>query len=230
MTIRGALFDFSGTLFRLEFDADDLRALTDSVDPSWDEETQQRLLTLLTAPADPSEHLPPDLLADWERRDLDPTLHRHVNIAALRGSGLVADGAAEACYQMLLYPSSWKPYPDTLSVLADLRAAGVPVAVVSNIAWDIREVFDRYGAAGYVDEFVLSYQEQVMKPDPAIFTAACERLGVAPHETVMVGDSRYADGGAAGIGCAVEIVDPLPTAERPSALRRAIGAAVPSRA
>lgn len=224
MTIRGALFDFSGTLFRLEFDNDLTAGLTDSSGVPIDDEAHARLLRMLTAPAGPSAGLPPELHADWERRDLDPELHRRVNVAALRHSGLSEDGVAEAFYDRLLDPRYWKPYRDTIDAMATVRAAGIPLAVVSNIAWDVRDVFDRYGAAEYVDEFILSYVEGVVKPDPAIFTIACERIGVAPTETIMIGDSKEADGGAAALGCAVEIVEPLPTRERPDALLRAVRA------
>lgn len=188
------LFDFSGTLFRLEFDADLTAGLTDSSGAPVDDESHAKLLRMLTAPAGPSADLPPDLLDDWERRDLDADLHRRVNVAALRHSGLTEDGVAEAFYERLLDPRYWKPYPDTLDVLATVRSAGLPVAVVSNIAWDIRDVFELHGAAGYVDEYVLSYVEGVVKPDPKIFAAACERIGVTPSEALMVGDSKEADG------------------------------------
>jgi FMN phosphatase YigB (HAD superfamily) len=63
----------------------------------------------------------------------------------------------------------------------------------------------------------------VIKPDPKIFLRACERLGVAPEEALMVGDSEEADGGAAAVGCQVAIVDPAPTAERPTGLIDAVG-------
>jgi hypothetical protein len=38
----------------------------------------------------------------------------------------------------------------------------------------------------------------------------------------MVGDSEEADGGARALGCGFLLVDPLPTSERPDALRRAL--------
>ncbi len=38
----------------------------------------------------------------------------------------------------------------------------------------------------------------------------------------MVGDSEEADGGAQALGCGFLLVDPLPTAQRPDALRTAL--------
>ncbi|SDG97479.1 Haloacid dehalogenase superfamily, subfamily IA, variant 2 with 3rd motif like haloacid dehalogenase/haloacid dehalogenase superfamily, subfamily IA, variant 3 with third motif having DD or ED/haloacid dehalogenase superfamily, subfamily IA, variant 1 with third motif having Dx(3-4)D or Dx(3-4)E [Lentzea fradiae] len=198
MTTRAALFDFSGTLFRLEHP---------------ELEANGSLMRALTAPVGIVDGLDPSLEQDWLRRDLDPDVHRRVHLRLLTDA-LVPD--AEALYDRLLHPESWQPYPDTRAALEHLR--DVPVAVVSNIAWDIRAVFERHDLLHLVDEFVLSYEEGVMKPDPKIFTTACERLGVDPRNVVMVGDSEEADGGARAIGCSFRLVDPVPTSDRPNAL------------
>ena len=214
--IRGVLLDYSGTLYRLEPRTGWTEQEAAGLDP--------RVLTeLLTAPVMPSEHLPADLLDDWERRDLDAEIHRAVYLAALGSAhpGLPA-AALSAIYERLLQPESWRPYPDTLDALNLLRGNGIPVAVVSNIPWDIREVFARNGMLELVDEFVLSYAEGVMKPDPKIFLTACQRLGVAPADALMIGDSEPADGAATQVGCRFAAVAPLPVAERPDALLTAL--------
>ncbi|MBO0840070.1 MAG: HAD-IA family hydrolase [Sciscionella sp.] len=214
MTIRGAMIDFSGTLFRLQYD----EHLTSGLDA----EVAAKIFRLLTGAVRPSQHLPASYHDDWQRRDLDPEIHRRVNIAALRHAGVTESGAAKALYERMLLPSSWAPYPDTIAALKLLRDKAIPVAVVSNIAWDITEVFARFGAKEYVDEIVLSYVEGAMKPDAAIFRAACDRLGVAPADVVMIGDSPAADGGAEAIGCAVRIVEPLAVDQRPHGLLDAL--------
>ncbi len=198
MTTRAALFDFSGTLFRLEHP---------------DLESNGDLMRALTAPVGIAEGLDPELADGWLQRDLDPDVHRWVHVKLLTDS-LVPN--AEALYDQLVHPDSWQPYPDTRAALEHL--ADVPVAVVSNIAWDIRAVFEKYDLTHLVDEFVLSYEEGVIKPDPKIFTTACERLGVDPRDAVMVGDSEEADGGAEAVGCSFRLVNPVPTSDRPDAL------------
>jgi len=220
--IRGVLFDYSGTLFRLQPG----ESWIDGLDgPPLDEGQREELITLLTATRQDMLHLPPDLLEAWHRRDLDPETHRAVYLAVLADCGIpLAPGAAEQLYSRMLDPESWFAYPDTVAVLRDLRAAGIPVGVVSNIAWDIRDVFRRHRAYDFVEEFVLSYVEGVMKPDPKIFTVACQRIGVPPEQVLMIGDSPHADGAAAAIGCATAIVEPLPTAKRPDGLRAALAA------
>jgi len=122
----------------------------------------------------------------------------------------------------MLDPASWQPYPDTRAALERLRDKGIPVAVVSNIAWDVRASFDRFDLTGLVTEFVLSFQEGSVKPAEKIFRIACDRIGVDPAHVLMIGDSQEADGGAAALGCAVEIIPALPTDERPDALLTAL--------
>lgn len=218
--IHGVLFDFSGTLFRFE------------PGPGWpsttfDEAMRERLTTVLTSPTLSADHLPPDLADAWARRDLDPDVHRTVYLASLASTGFeLTPEQTEIVYRSLTSPDAWHPYPDTSEVLHALAAANVPVAVVSNIAWDIRPMFRKLGVEDLVTEFVLSYVEGVAKPDPKIFTLACQRIGVAPEHTVMVGDSPEADGGASAIGCRTVIVDPSPTATRTGALRTAVADAL----
>jgi HAD superfamily hydrolase (TIGR01509 family) len=212
MSIRGVLFDFSGTLFRLE---PDLSGLVGPAGAPIGGEEQAEIMRRMTAPVGQPGGLPEHMRADWERRDLDPALHRELYLSLLRGSGV---GNPDLLYERMLSADSWFPYPDTVEALGNLARNGIPVAVISNIAWDIQPVFQRVGAADLVDEFVLSYVEGAIKPDPRLFTVACERLGVPPEQALMIGDSKEADGGAARIGCAVAIVDPLPVSQRPTAL------------
>ena len=82
----------------------------------------------------------------------------------------------------------------------------------------------RLSARDLVDEYVLSYAEGVMKPDPKIFLTACQRVGVAPERTLMIGDSVEADGGATAVGCAFVTVARVPPGDRPSALTEALAA------
>ncbi len=219
--IHGVLFDYSGTLFRFE------------PGPGWpsvsvDEAARERLTHVLTHPTMSGDHLPPDLHDAWARRDLDPEVHRTVYLAMLASSGVdLTEEESAAVYTSLTDPDAWHPYPDTVNVLKGLRAAGIPVAVVSNIAWDIRNVFRRYGLEDLVTEFVLSYVEGVVKPDPKIFRIACQRLDVAPERARMVGDSAEADGGATAVGADFVLVEPLPTERRPSALRQSVSELLP---
>lgn len=212
MTVHGVLFDFSGTLFRFEPALD---GLVGHDGETLTEEDRAEVVRRMMAPVGRPGGLPEHLGAAWERRDLDPPLHRELYLALLRGSGVANP---EYLYEQLLSAEAWRPFPDTVRALTAVASAGLPIAVVSNIAWDIRRVFELAGVAGQVREFVLSYAEGVVKPDLRLFRIACRRLGIAPEEVLMIGDSDTADGAAAELGCAVTLVEPGPVDQRPCAL------------
>jgi HAD superfamily hydrolase (TIGR01509 family) len=224
VTIRAVMFDFSGTVFRLERDETWLTDLTDHEGEVLDLEAQAELMRRMTAPVTQVVEFDEEHRHAWENRDLDPELHHKVYIDVLRQSGVPRPEQAEALYRRLVDPARWTPYPDTEAALKGLAAKGVPVAVLSNIAFDIRPAFADRGWDAYVREFVLSFEVGAIKPDPRIFRLAVDRLGVPAEGTLMIGDSEEADGGARAIGCAFALVDPLPPAERPDALLGALRA------
>jgi putative hydrolase of the HAD superfamily len=87
----------------------------------------------------------------------------------------------------------FRAYPEVPAALAGLRASGARLAVVSN--WDVslHDVLERTGLRGLVDAVVISAELGVAKPDPAIFRAALERLGVTASDAMHVGDSLETD-------------------------------------
>ncbi|MDT7766285.1 MAG: hypothetical protein QOC63_5705 [Mycobacterium sp.] len=218
--IQAVLFDYSGTLFRLEEDDSWFEGI--EVDERGvDGHVQAELMRRLTAPTGRSVDMTDDQYHAWVNRDLAPHLHREAYLHVLRESGL-PDRHAEALYRRVIDPSSWTAYPDTAEVLKSLHRQGIKTAVVSNIAFDVRPAFLANGAADYVDEVVLSFEVGAIKPDAAIFETALARLGVEAAHAVMVGDSDEADGGARAVGCGFILVDPLPTAQRTDGLISAL--------
>jgi HAD superfamily hydrolase (TIGR01509 family) len=223
MTIRAVLFDYSGTLFRLEEDDSWFTGI--QVDEQEvDGHVQAELMRRLTAPTGRPVDMDDEQYRNWVNRDLEPHLHREAYLHVLRESG-VAEHQVQALYDRLIDPGSWTPYPDTATVLAGLKRQGLRIAVVSNIAFDVRPAFATLGAFDDVDEYVLSYEVGAIKPSAEIFETTLKRLGVAADDALMVGDSEEADGGASAVGCAFTLVDPLPTDQRPDGLIRALSAA-----
>jgi HAD superfamily hydrolase (TIGR01509 family) len=223
MTIRAVLFDYSGTLFRLEEDDSWFTGIR--VDErAVDGHVQTELMRRLTQPTGKSVDMDDEQFRNWVNRDLEPHLHREAYLHVLRESGL-PEHHAEALYDRVVDPASWTAYPDTAAVLASLKRQGLRIAVVSNIAFDVRPAFATLGVFDDVDEYVLSYEVGAIKPNPEIFETALERLGVAAEDALMVGDSEEADGGARAVGCAFALVDPLPTDVRPDGLIKALSAA-----
>lgn len=141
--------------------------------------------------------------------DTVPEGHRIAGLTWIRAVPELAD-LAEPLYATIMAPGFWVPYDDARPVLTELRRRAVPVGVVSDIAWDIawdiRAMFARPGMDGLIDVFGLSYEYGLGKPDAGLFLPACERLGVEPQATLMVGDTPTSDGGAAALGMGAYIL------------------------
>jgi len=207
------LLDFQGTIAQVE---DSVRWVTFAaaacgvaLDRARATALADRLTTAGRAGGPRPHRVPPHLAEVWAERDLAAHAHRatYVGLAATVDCGI--EGLAEALYERLLAPEGWVLYQDTLPTLRALRAAQVPVAVVSNIGFDLRGLGAELGFADLVTEFVLSYEVGRCKPDPAIFLKACAALRTDPERTIMVGDTP-ADAGAAAAGCSVLV---LPASE-----------------
>lgn len=224
MPIKGVLFDFSGTLFRIEPVRSWLGAVLAQRGVAVADADFERYVKELTAagalPGGPAPQRVPDRLAEaWAARDAHAERHRELFTGLARQVALPDPGLYDALYDRHRSPAAWRPYPDAAEVLGALRASGVRIGVVSNIGWDLRPVFGAHGLDGFVDAYVLSYEHGIQKPDPRLFHIACTLIGQDPTDVVMVGDDRHADAGAAALGCEVRFVDHLPVEERPDGLR-----------
>lgn len=88
----------------------------------------------------------------------------------------------------------YRLFDDVLPCLSRLRAAGVPVGLISNSDGDYqRRKLAAVGLSDLAADAVCSGDIGVAKPDPAIFAVACEQLGVHPGRAVYVGDRWTTD-------------------------------------
>ena len=92
----------------------------------------------------------------------------------------------------------------THALLESLRERGLKLGLVSN-AFDPPDLLHRdlaeLGVAERLDVAVFSSEIGRRKPDPLLFEAALERLGVAPEASLFVGDTLATDvAGAAALG------------------------------
>jgi HAD superfamily hydrolase (TIGR01509 family) len=224
MTITGVLFDFSGTLFRIEpaqrwlaSVLHDAGVVTEPAEIARLADELERAGALPGGP--PPQVVPPHLAELWATRDESADRHRGAYVGLARQVELPDPRLYDALYDRHMTPAAWRPYPDAAEVLEALRRRGLAVGVISNIGWDLRPVFRAHGLDSAVDAFVLSYEHGIQKPSPALFRIACDALGQDPQDVLMVGDDRRADGGAAALGCAVHLVEHLPVERRPDGLR-----------
>ena len=121
--------------------------------------------------------------------------------------------ALEARTQM--YRRWFVPRPGAEEVLADLRADGYQLALVSMCAPDTPGMWRSSPLAGGVDVEVFSSEVGLRKPEAAIYLRACEGLGVQGPDCLYVGDGSYRElSGAAAVGMRpVLIRDPDESAE-----------------
>ncbi len=117
-----------------------------------------------------------------------------------------------------LYRGRFRPQPGAVETLGWLRDHGFPTALVSNCAPDAPALWQGSPMDGLIDVLVFSSEVSLRKPDPSIYLAATERLGILPAECLYVGDGASRElSGAAAVGMTpIRIVDP---GERGAVLR-----------
>jgi HAD superfamily hydrolase (TIGR01509 family) len=222
--VRAVLFDFSGTLY------DDGGALSPA---RLIEHASRRGIALDEAEAGAlvertMRHVnAPEQVEQRIGADLSTASHRAVWTSMIRDAGPGSGELAEVLYETLTDNDSWFPYPDAAGVIAAVRSAGLRVGVLSNIGWDIRPALARVLDPGLFDAIVLSCEVGLEKPDPAIFALACARLGVAPAETLFVGDDPLKDGPAVSAGLPVFLLPDERTGGTPRGLAAVLRVAGP---
>lgn len=114
-----------------------------------------------------------------------------------------------------LYRTWFRPQPGAVDLLRWLHERGYRSALVSMCAPDAPALWAASPLGGLVDVLVFSCEVGLRKPDPAIYLAASDRLGVTPADCLYVGDGSYRElSGAAAVGMTpVRIVDPSEEAE-----------------
>ncbi|MBF6428237.1 HAD family phosphatase [Nocardia cyriacigeorgica] len=90
------------------------------------------------------------------------------------------------------------PDAEMIELVAGLRAAGHPVALVSNSMG--HGCFDGYDLAALVDVTVVSSEVGLRKPSREIFRLACRELGVEPADALLIDDLPHNIAGAERAG------------------------------
>ncbi|QLQ39129.1 HAD family hydrolase [Micromonospora robiginosa] len=78
--------------------------------------------------------------------------------------------------------------PEAVPVLAALRRRGVRTGLVSDCTHELPAFLPQLAVAPLLDTRVFSVRLGRCKPDPALYLAACHRLGRAPADCLYVGD------------------------------------------
>ena len=193
MPIRAVVFDAYGTLFDV---AGAARAA--AVEPGG-----AALATLW-----------PRLAEDWRRKQLEYTWLRavmrdHADFAAVTADALdwalaagELDDAALRARLLALY-DELPAYPEVPAMLARLKAAGLPAAILSNGTPAMLAAAVASAGIGGDLAAVLSVEDVgVFKPDHRVYALATAHLGLRPDEVMFVSSNGWDVAGAAGFGFA----------------------------
>ncbi len=185
--VKAVIFDFYGTL-----------AETRDWGPSW-----EQLI------AEMGYVLDPDVKERWWNDGIDGIEHdehsrsrdHYVAWQQARVRGMLDEYGVPALDQDLLIARVREisghrridAYDEVADVLTELRNSGFALAICSNWDWDLLEAVGSAGIADAVDLTVSSAWVGARKPHPRIFRHTVDRLGIAPEDTLFVGDTWSCD-------------------------------------
>lgn len=94
------------------------------------------------------------------------------------------------------------PVPGVHAIVEALDARGVPLFAITNFSADFwppfhareRAFFDRFR------DILVSGEEKLLKPDPAIYYRALDRFGLQAHQALFVDDRQINVDGAEAVG------------------------------
>lgn len=146
-----------------------------------------------------------ELSLDQQRRE------RIRALAVQAGHSEISDHHCDELYRLYLeaHQSSWQVFADAHPALQALGAAGFRLAVVTNGPEQMQHPkLQSMELTGYFHAVVCADTAGAGKPEPRIFEAAAQRLGVDPADCWHVGDQVQADAvGAVASGMRPVVID-----------------------
>jgi putative hydrolase of the HAD superfamily len=107
----------------------------------------------------------------------------------------------EEVFQAFGGPEYWSLFPDTTSVLKQLKDRGIEIGIISNFDSRLFNILRGLGLSDLFDTVTIASLAHAAKPSPKIFELALAKHAVDPVEALHVGDSLKDDvGGAAAAG------------------------------
>ena len=108
---------------------------------------------------------------------------------------------AIAAYDLRWHETVPGPIDGSVAILEELKARGTPLYAITNFNQDkFRETVARFPFLRLFRDIVVSGDERVVKPDPAIYRLLMERNGLAAEACVFIDDSLKNVAGAKAVG------------------------------
>ena len=108
---------------------------------------------------------------------------------------------AIAAYDLRWHETVPGPIDGTVEILEDPRQRSTPLYAISNFNQDkFRETLERFAFLGVFRDIVVSGDERILKPDPAIYRLRLDRNSLAASSCVFIDDSEKNVRGAEAVG------------------------------
>ena len=119
--------------------------------------------------------------------------------------GVNNEAMFEEIYEYYARGEAWDVSTGAIQAIRRIRSKmGLKTAIVSNFDTRLRRIMDDLGISDLFDAVIVSAEIGAEKPNPRLFEAACDALGVPPEAAIHVGDDRRNDlYGARDAGCYV---------------------------
>jgi putative hydrolase of the HAD superfamily len=124
----------------------------------------------------------------WWRELVDQVIEQ----VAPRTSELDRDAFFEVAYSHFAEAGVWELYPEVIEVLDALRPR-FDLAVISNFDGRLRMILEQLGVSQFFSHVFLSSELGADKPNRLIYGRALKLSGLAPNETLYVGDDPVRD-------------------------------------
>lgn len=130
----------------------------------------------------------------------------------MTGMGMVPDEARIAEAERIredFVRGRLAPRPDAIRVLDEIRAMGIKLGLMSDCSPEVPRLWEETSLFGFFDAAAFSPLLGIRKPDPRMYEALCEALGVRPAQCVYVGDGGNNElSGAERFGMTAILVQP----------------------
>lgn len=108
---------------------------------------------------------------------------------------------AIAAYHLRWPETILGPIPGTVAILDELKAKGTPLYAITNWHQDkFRETRARFAFLGHFRDIVVSGDERLIKPDPAIYRLLLDRNGLEAGSCLFIDDNAANVQGARAVG------------------------------